>query len=443
MFSDTAKNKKDIPVGSDVIVGDELTFTDLTPNQSYTIETWAVEKGTGKTITTVGKTTFAPTTASGTTTVQLHIDTRSYVGKEIVIYERILLGTKVVVEHVDINDAVQTVKVVTPSIETVATSNSSGAKVLNYSASEKIKDTITFTNFTVGEKYKIQTYVYIKETGAQASDIAVVSSEFVATENGSISVLIPVDATKHVGQTLVVYEYIYDSNNTLIAQHADINDVKQAVTVSKISTVLTGADLKSKTLDMNLTAGKAIDTITYSGLEPGQTYVLTGVLVDYETLTGTKPAETTTVTTNTTSEDTVDVSGGASATPTSVPAATRNIPADGTIATATIEFTPSAASGSVQQTFSVDTTGLYGHHLVAYETLTLKSTGAALGQHKDLNDANQTVIVKTPAIVQTGLNDVVTPFFIVSLLLFLAFLGYGAFTLISMKKKATKVVVRK
>ena len=68
--------------------------------------------------------------------------------------------------------------------------------------------------------------------------------------------------------------------------------------------------------------------------------------------------------------------------------------------TASQTFTPKSADGTVDVTFTVDTTKLAGRQLVVFEELVTKGDdGKAyiVAEHKDLNDDAQTVAITAPA----------------------------------------------
>ena len=450
----TGTRVQTVPVGTNVVIFDDINYGSLVANQQYTIKSWAVLKTDGSTVTPVMTSTFTPTAANGTYTVAITpVNTTTLAGKEIVVYEQIYIGNTLIVQHVDIGDAAQTLRVLNPSITTDAASAMNGTQTLNFSANEGIRDTINFTDFGGGQQISIVSSVYDKSTGNKVSTIADVASTYTIPANGSgqFAVTIPVDATKFAGKTLVVYEKIYDASGNLLCEHCDINDARQSVSVATITTTFTGANLSSKTLDIS-SSSRAIDTITYSGLTPGQTYTVTGVAMIREVVTGTVPTEQQTAATTTSatpSDDaTLNVGGPtdgsspaatATATPTATPAPQRTLPADGVLQTVTMDFTPSASSGSVQVTFDLDTTGLYGYHIVAYETITVKGGSGIVAEHKDINDAAQTVVVKSTAIVQTGVDNYIPALVTASICMAVLFLGFGAYVVISLNKKKKKI----
>nr|WP_234039354.1 VaFE repeat-containing surface-anchored protein [Corynebacterium pygosceleis] len=117
-----------------------------------------------------------------------------------------------------------------------------------------------------------------------------------------------------------------------------------------------------KTLDH--TGGTVVDTVSYSGLTPGQTYTITGELIDADTERSTE-------------------------------------------ITARHTFTPDAATGTVDVEFTVPA-ALAGRTLVVFEKLFTGSrveTGAVpVAVHEDLKDLNQTVTV-----AEKPVTDVPTP----------------------------------
>ena len=98
-----------------------------------------------------------------------------------------------------------------------------------------------------------------------------------------------------------------------------------------------------------------VDTVTYKGLTEGKTYVLKGTIMDK-----------------------------ASGQPIGV--------------TAETTFTAEASDGSVEVTFTFDTTKLQGKTLVVFETL-YDTQGNLIVDHSDLNDEDQTVSVPVQPVI--------------------------------------------
>lgn len=146
-----------------------------------------------------------------------------------------------------------------------------------------------------------------------------------------------------------------------------------------IGTTLTGEDGKH-----TVKVGEKVeltDTVSYTNIEAGVEHTVTGTLMDKTTG--------------------APLSDG-----------------DGNPLSSSVTFTPEEKDGTVEVKFTVDTTHLDGHDLVAFETLTTKETeidretgekttvDKTVAEHKDIDDANQTVTVTSDksSMAQTGRN---------------------------------------
>ena len=176
--------------------------------------------------------------------------------------------------------------------------------------------------------------------------------------SGEVYVVIPVDTKALGGETLVAFESLtaVDENgkDKVIAVHEDINDEDQSVRVPEIHT---SAKINGGKTAEASTNSKVVDTVTYKGLTPGKEYQMNGVLMDKSTGKSTE-------------------------------------------VTASQTFTPKSADGTVDVTFTIDTTKLAGRQLVVFEELVTKGEdGKAyiVAEHKDLTDDAQTVAITAPA----------------------------------------------
>ncbi|MBR3131174.1 VaFE repeat-containing surface-anchored protein [Candidatus Saccharibacteria bacterium] len=203
------------------------------------------------------------------------------------------------------------------------------------------------------------------------NQVAVVAEEtFVIGEDGTeettgyVELRFEFDDRELIGKNIVVYEELYfvddNGDETLVAEHKDLNDDKQtiAVAVPEIHTVATDSSDGDKELANNTTV-IIVDRVDYTGLVAGTTYTLYGRLVDKNT--------------------------------------GEPIDADGAIVS--FVFTPSRDAGSEEIVFTINTTGLDGKELVVFETLYIGEDEEIIeddivAEHADLNDENQTVWVK-------------------------------------------------
>ena len=235
----------------------------------------------------------------------------------------------------------------------------------------KVTDKVEYSHLVAGKTYTVTGEVHDTKTG----DVLKVNGKTVTAEktftaeesHGSVTVDFSFDSYDLAGKTLVVYETLTDAKGAKLAEHKDKDDVSQQVTVltPKLSTsaVSEADNSKSVTAEGDATV---TDYVRYTGLTAGQTYTLTGTLMDKST----KKAF---------------------------------VDADGNPATATAEFTAGAESGIATVTFTFDASGIKtGTKLVAFETLS--TNGIEIAAHKDINDIDQTVTVKTPVIGTTAVD---------------------------------------
>ena len=235
----------------------------------------------------------------------------------------------------------------------------------------KVTDKVEYSHLVAGKTYTVTGEVHDAKTG----DVLKVNGKTVTAEktftaeesHGSVTVDFSFDSYDLAGKTLVVYETLADAKGAKLAEHKDKDDVSQQVTVltPKLSTsaVSEADNSKSVTAEGDATV---TDYVRYTGLTAGQTYTLTGTLMDKST----KKAF---------------------------------VNADGNPVTATAEFTAEAESGTATVTFTFDASGIKtGTKLVAFETLS--TNGIEIADHKDINDIDQTVTVKAPVIGTTAVD---------------------------------------
>ena len=152
------------------------------------------------------------------------------------------------------------------------------------------------------------------------------------TADGTVEVTFTLDASNLGGKSLVVFEQLYQAE-TLIASHEDIEDEGQTVEITEPEKPILGT---TATVDGSHTADPTgeitiVDVVKYSGLNPGETYTISGVLMNK-----------------------------GSGEPLLV---------DGAEITAETEFTPESADGTVELTYTLDASALGGTTIVVFETL--------------------------------------------------------------------------
>lgn len=416
--------------GDDVKVKDTVTYKNLIPGLTYRVAGTVMDKDSKKPLQNDGRditaeAVFTPETADGTVDVEFTFSAKEFAGKTMVLFEKLYLvknadnadanpddtsnkdktpddtqkasesentqnktdntSNKVEVDnednnpadnsevkevliavHEDYSDENQTICV--PQIKTTAKDAKSGTSMFYAEKSAKIVDTVSYRNLVPGKKYKVVGTAVDKSNGAPVianGNNVTAEAEFVAKEaDGKVDVVFTFDASLLAGRTIVMFEDVYYENN-LIATHADITDEAQTLYVPKIGTTAIDGERKdhSSTADSSVTI---VDSVAYQNLVQGQTYRVTGKLMDKAT--------------------------------------GKALVIDGKEVTAVTEFTAAGTEGVVDVTFRFNGKGITGKQLVVFEQLdVVTADGAyAIASHNDINDAAQTITMIAPPKPKTG-----------------------------------------
>lgn len=305
--------------------------------------------------------TFQPRQKAGKVELEFTFDSSLLAGEDIVAFESFLSEGVEVAAHADIADEGQTVHFL--DIHTTAADKSDGDKLVT-GTEITVVDEVTYEGLVPGTEYELQATLIDSETGKpvvvkdgllekQVTGSATFNPE---KADGAQLVELSFDGTDLGGKSLVVYEKLFAADVQL-ASHEDLTDEGQTVTVVEIGTTLVDAGDG----DHIIASGKVklTDTIEYKGLVPGNTYTAHGTLIVKSTG---MPLED----------------------------------ADGKPVTATAEFTPNKASGTMDVTFEFDASKIEeGVELVAFEEC-LDVNGNVIAVHQDINDDGQTVVVDNP-----------------------------------------------
>ncbi len=406
--------------GDDVKVKDTVTYKNLIPGLTYRVAGTVMDKDSKKPLQNDGRditaeAVFTPETADGTVDVEFTFSAKEFAGKTMVLFEKLYLvknadnadanpddtqhasesentqnktdntSNKVEVDnednnpadnsevkevliavHEDYSDENQTICV--PQIKTTAKDAKSGTSMFYAEKNAKIVDTVSYRNLVPGKKYKVVGTAVDKSNGAPVianGNNVTAEAEFVAKEaTGKVDVVFTFDASLLAGRTIVMFENVYYENN-LIATHADITDEAQTLYVPKIGTTAIDGERK----DHNSTADSSVtivDSVAYQNLVQGQTYRVTGKLMDKAT--------------------------------------GKALVIDGKEVTAVTEFTAAGTEGVVDVTFRFNGKGMTGKQLVVFEQLdVVTADGAyAIASHNDINDAAQTITMIAPPKPKTG-----------------------------------------
>ena len=341
------------PVSS-ITLTDHVAYKNLDTDKTYTLTgTLYVKEGDALTELMTETVDFTPAEKNGTQDVTFTFDASGLVGKSVVAFEELSVNGEFCAEHKDKDDENQTV--IFPGIQTTARDNVTEDHVSNATDSITIVDTVVYTGLKKGDTYTVTGTLMDAETGEAALDddgnAITASKEFTApTADGNIDITFTFAGVSLAGKTLVAFEQI-DHDGKKYAVHADINDKGQTVYIPKIRTKALDANtgLNQVKADSNVTV---VDTVTYTHLLPGKTYVMKGVLMT---------------------------------------SAGNALMVNGKTITASTEFVPTTPDGTVDVTFNFDASEIGGRKLVVYEYLELD--GITVASHTDISDTDQTIYV--------------------------------------------------
>ena len=349
------------PTGEVTIV-DTVTYKNLKVGQTYKLSGVLMDKATGEPLLVgeqqvTAELEFTPDSPDGTVELTYTFDASALAGTSVVVFEDLYQGENVVTSHADLEDEDQTVTFGQPEIGTTATIN--GEKTAQPAEQITITDTVEYSGLTIGQEYKLSGVLMDKGTG----EPLLVGEEQVTSEatftpaetNGTVDVLFTFDATGLEGTDLVVFEKLFQGE-TEIASHEDIKDEGQTVSFIETPEISTTATVDGQHIADPTGEITIVDVVEYTGLNPDQTYTVSGILMDK----GTGEA----------------------------------LLVDGSEVTAEVEFTPEEASGTVELTYTLDASTLAGTTIVVFETL--YSDGIEVAAHADINDEAQTVEITEP-----------------------------------------------
>lgn len=209
-------------------------------------------------------------------------------------------------------------------------------------------DRVQYANLEVGEAYRVVGELVCAESGSPLGIAA--SKEFTAyAESGFIELEFALDPSVIESKAIVAFEELWLSDSC-VATHKDLDDEGQTVLIPSISTTLADSEGSMFVSSANDTV-TLLDTVSYRGLWPGESYRVQGELHDK-----------------------------ANGEPLGICAAT--------------SFIAEGSEGVVEVVFEVPAALLAGKTVVCFETLLRNELPIAV--HADLEDRAQTVMI--PAI---------------------------------------------
>ena len=403
MASIAGKKSYVVPEGAEQVeIKDEVSYKFVLtngatlPTGSFTLKGTLMDKATGAEFKVDGvpvtaATTFTPTKAEDTVTMTFTIPVSAITEKTtLVVYEELAgkllpdASAGKVAEHKNLSDSKQTVTITTTpkpvlDIQTVATVNDlHEAKAEGESIT--IKDKVRYhfdlngTELPV-RQFRIKGVLMDKATGEQlmhnGQPIEAETTFTPESETGEEVVTFTVSPEDVRGKYVVVFERVYDTQAEGVdaVSEDDLENQDQTVSFPVIRTTATDDRTDSHTAMAR--EGETItinDEVAYSGLIPGQTYILAGTLHYKDS------GET--------------------------------LQSDGQDIVSTRTFTPRTASGTVVMSFDVPATLLIRKTIVVFESLS--HDGNEVATHADINDTEQSVTYDEPESEEISIGTTAT-----------------------------------
>lgn len=294
----------------------------------------------------------------GTHDVTYDFDSSRLGGEYVVSFEELRYSDKPVARHDNINDAAQTVSF--GSLSTTLVDAGNGTHTGNSVSGARVIDTVSYAGLDTGTEYTLASSLHLKK--ADGSDGGVVEGAQLEPKkfkpekpSGTIKVVFTVAGITAADRSLVAFERL-SAGDRIIVDHSDIGDLAQTVSFPSMSTKAL-IDGKKESVAGSRTVIR--DVVTYKDLVPHYRYRLEGMLVRKSDSGIIKDA-------------------------------------DGTEVTAFTEFTPDKKDGSVDVTFTFDSTGFPETEMVVCEDMYAydeKGKAHSLLTHADVDDAEQTVVL--------------------------------------------------
>ncbi len=392
-FTDLQTQEHQIPAGRIVEVVDTVSFANLHVGETYSLTCFLYDKTTGDQLMysdntpVVGRLEFVPQTESGTVDVTFTIDTSdlivnvfTYEEGHLVAFEYLRSASGILIGgHTEIDDLDQYNWVPTPPPpRTLLLDDQTGTHEGVIGSAVPMTDTLWFEGLNIGESYQIRGSIVDRDNPSVVYATTVV--DFVAqARTDSVQINYTVDTSRACEGNreayLVCFEEIWqlDTQNTgrgevMLTRHADVRDQNQSIhLVPEIHTtmndVVTNSHYGMIGEDIVLE-----DTVAYFNLHIGESYTVTGVLMDKQT---------------------------------GLP-----VMQNGQPVTSQTTFVAPTQDGTVVVTYHVDTLALIQQigqtvngitisaprEVVSFETIT-STSNFDFAIHSDINDEGQTIII--------------------------------------------------
>lgn len=218
---------------------DRVELTNLTVGNEYIVKgvlmdkenKTAIKDPKGDYVNAVKK--FTAEEENCTVDLEFTFDSSLLAGTTTVAFESLYRDTTLIGVHADYEDEGQTVRII--DIGTKATDAKSGGKVMSVGKDVILRDTVSYKNLDPEATYTMKGCVMDKATGREL----IIDGNKVTAEatfkpekpDGEVVVDFKLSTNKAYSKTLVIFEELYDGKPVKIAEHKDINDEDQTVTV--------------------------------------------------------------------------------------------------------------------------------------------------------------------------------------------------------------------
>lgn len=339
---------------------DTVEYVNLTPGVEKLLKGVLMDPETGEPFLDNNKEvwaekTFTPEKSSGTVEINFTFDSSALAGKKVVVFEYLYEQGKEIAVHTDLKDKGQTVFYQAPEIGTKAADVETSSNMGYTSENTTIIDTVAYHNLIPGMEHLVKGILMDQETKkpllVNGKEIRAEKTFTPEKQNGSIELIFTFDSSALAGKKVVVFEYLFEQERE-IAAHADIADQKQMISYQEPEIGTTAKDQESGTHNGQISKTTTlVDKVAYKGFIPGKEHLIKGVVMEKKTK---KP-----------------------------------LLVDGKEIRAEKTFTPDKASGTVEITFSFDSSALAGKEVVVFESVYYQDREIAV--HADIMDKSQTV----------------------------------------------------
>lgn len=381
-LSENGSHEQQVADG-EITLTDTVAYENLVAGMNYKLSGTLMNKETGEKMldadgrSITAETTFTPEETNGTVEVEFTFDASAIEsGTSVVVFETLYevhsengVNKEIeVTRHEDLDDEGQTVNFI--DIYTSASSENGSNEQQETEEEVTLIDTVTYEGLQVGKEYTVKGKLMNKETGeplldADGNEITAEATFTPEESNGTVDVEFTFDLTGiESGTDIVVFESLYH-DGIEVAVHADIDDEDQTIHIIDVQT-----EAESQNGTHTAPTGSEvtiIDHVSYTNLEVGKEYKVSGKLMNKET-----------------GEPLFD--------------------ADGNEITAETTFTPEESNGVVDLEYTLDSSLLAGKEIVVFEDL--YKDDILVASHADIEDENQTIKFKNWEILVNKVDSI-------------------------------------